>query len=176
MKKIIALSSLCVSLCIVSCNKKDNTTAENKSTITDSVSTTPKDYQINSKTTCYLEVDKNTKYIDSTMISINENEGKITGKIFNKHRGADKKENSIITGSLSGIKTGDTLKVIHTLTSNGENTKNQGFYLQRNGYLYPASGTLVKKNGVDMLDTKTIKFGTRGYKTVDCKIVSKYLK
>lgn len=179
MKKIIAVSLLSLFLCMVSCNKKNNTTTENKPIIIDSIptfSTTPKDYQINSKTTCYLQIHIDKSYKDSTMISINENAGKITGKIFNRYFGSDKKGNSIIMGSLSGIKIGDTLKVIQTFTSNGENSKNQGFYLQKNGYLYPASGTLVNKNGIDMLDKKTIKFELQGYKMIDCKMASKNLK
>lgn len=184
MKKIIAVSLLSLFLCMVSCNKKNNTTTENKPIIIDSIptfSTTPKDYQINSKTTCYLQIHIDKSYKDSTMISINENGGKITGKIFNRYFGSDIKEsdqkgNNIIVANLSGIKVGDTLKVIQTLISNDESSKNQGFYLQKNGYLYPASGTLVNKNGIDMLDKKTIKFELQGYKMIDCKMASKNLK
>ncbi|MCS3528895.1 hypothetical protein [Chryseobacterium sp. JUb7] len=162
-RKIILLSTF--SLLLMNCSKKEATTITDSSKDSTSLPAENKqDASTSSK--CYLSAMGK----DSMFISITDKQGVITGKMYDKFF---EKDNS--KGTLSGTKSGDTLKLVYTFAAEGtQDNKLEINFLEKNNSLWEGYGE-KDKTGTKYANPKNIKYEGE-YKTADCKLVEKALK
>jgi len=165
MKKLILLSS--VSFFLMNCNKKTETITPK--TDVDTVATTESVVDtLGPKSFCYLGVVGK----DSVFATIDDNLGTITGKLSYKN---SEKDSSI--GTLSGIKSGDTLKLTYEFAAEGKSgNTNDIYFLQKKDAIIEGVGERDSQTGTKFVNENKIKYEGTGYKLVDCKLVSKALK
>lgn len=165
MKKLILLSS--VSFFLMNCNKKTETITQK--TDADTLATTePVVDTLGPKSFCYLGVIGK----DSVFATIDDNLGTITGKLSYKN---SEKDSS--TGTLSGIKSGDTLKLTYEFAAEGKSgNTNDIYFLQKKDAIIEGVGERDSQTGTKFVHENKIKYEGTGYKLVDCKVVSKVLK
>lgn len=165
MKKLILLSSLSVFL--MNCNKKaEAPVAEIKPDST--AITEPVVDTLGAKSFCYMGVTGK----DTVFVSIDDNLGTITGKMATKNSEKDSNE-----GTLSGMKSGDTLRLTYEFTSEGTKSTNDIYFLQKNNSLIEGIGERDAQTGTKYANENKIKYeGGRNLKTADCKVVAEALK
>jgi len=167
MKKYFILGSLLFFL--VNCNKKTETTAPG--TDTDSLvdTTTIAADTLNPKSFCYLGISGK----DSVFVSIDDNLGTITGKMRYKNNEKDSSH-----GALSGLKSGDTLKLTYEFESEGTKSKRDIFFIQKSGALLEGIGNQKDENGQMMYaDENKITYNDdEKLESADCVLVLKALK
>lgn len=165
MKKLILLGSLSVFL--INCNKK--TEAPTPKVETDSVAKTETVIDtLGSKSYCYMEVTGK----DTVYVSIDDNLGTVTGSMLRKF---NEKDNS--KGILSGIKSGDTLKLTYEFDAEGKKgNKNDIYFLQKKNALIEGFGERDPETGTKYANENKIKYEGKGYKLTDCNTVTKALK
>ncbi|KQT23312.1 hypothetical protein ASG22_13130 [Chryseobacterium sp. Leaf405] len=166
MKKLILLSSL--SLFLMNCNKKTETPTAKVDT--DSAETTEKVIDtLGAKSFCYMGVTGK----DTVFVTIDDNLGTITGKMATKNSEKDSNK-----GDLTGIKSGDTLKLTYEFAAEGTTgNKNDIYFLQTKDGLSEGIGERDKETGTKYADENKIKYtGGNNLKIADCKLVTKGLK
>lgn len=163
MKKTALLLGCIISL--ASCNKKPDivikqpkidTLAKSNQDIYD---TTP------ISTLCYEgEMDK-----DSIFLSYEDNLGTVTGKLRYKH--FQKDDNN---GDISGLMSGDTLKLNYSFVSEGMNSDREIWFLKKGTELVEAIGK-YDETGTTYQNPKNITFTGMILQPTDCKKIEKQL-
>lgn len=165
MKKLVLLSAFSVFL--LNCNKKTEVPAPKVET--DSVAVAePVIDTLGPKSFCYMQVVGK----DSLFVSIDDNLGTVTGKMYNKFFEKDQSK-----GTLSGIKSGDTLKLTYEFTAEGKKgNTNDIYFLQKKDALIEGTGERDAQTGTKYINENKIKYDGNSYKLADCKLVEKALK
>lgn len=165
MKKIILLSSL--SIFLMNCNKKAEVATPKVET--DSVAIVePVIDTLGAKSFCYMDVIGK----DTIFVSIDDNLGTITGKMYNKFFEKDQSK-----GDLSGIRSGDTLKLTYEFAAEGKpKNTNDIYFLQKKDAIIEGIGERDSQTGAKYANENKIKYDGKGYKLADCKLVEKALK
>ncbi len=167
MKKYILLGSL--SLFLINCNKKVETTAPaaNADSLTDTTATVVD--TLGAKSYCFMGATGK----DSVFVSIDDNLGTVTGKMAYKN---SEKDSS--TGELTGFRSGDTLKLTYEFASEGTTSKRDIFFLQKDGNLMEGIGNQKDENGQMKYadETKVAYKDGQKLETADCMMVAKALK
>jgi len=167
MKKYILLGSL--SLFLINCNKKVETTAPtaNADSLADTTATVVD--TLGAKSYCYFGVTGK----DSVFVSIDDNLGTVTGKMAYKNSEKDSSK-----GDLTGFKSGDTLKLTYEFASEGTTSKRDIFFLQKDGNLLEGIGNQKDDNGqMKYADEAKVAYKDgQKLETADCSLVSKALK
>lgn len=167
MKKILLIGSL--SVILLNCNKKQEVPAADKVSA-DTAATTEKVIDtLGAKSFCYMGVTGK----DTVFVSIDDNLGTITGKMATKNSEKDSNK-----GTLSGIKSGDTLKLTYEFASEGvSGNKNDIYFIQTKDGLMEGIGERDAETGTKYINEKKIKYvGGRNLKTADCNKVTKALQ
>lgn len=166
MKKLILLGS--VSVFLVNCNKKTETSAPKAETDTTAV-VEPVVDTLGPKSFCYIGITGK----DSVFASIDDNLGTITGKI--SYRNSEKDSSK---GDLTGFKSGDTLKLTYEFQSEGTKSKRDIFFIQKDNILTEGIGDHKEEDGQSKYaDEKKISYKDgQKLETADCKMVAKALK
>ncbi|KQR94622.1 hypothetical protein ASG01_01705 [Chryseobacterium sp. Leaf180] len=153
---------------LISCNKQEKKVLvpENKDT-TSVKDMSPQDLEI--KSMCYVG---NTGK-DSVFVSLDDNLGTVTGKIFYKNNEKDSSKGDVV-----GFKSGDTLKLTYEFKSEGTTSKRDIFFLQKDDKLIEGIGNVKEENGQTMYaDEKKIVYKDGGtLEKADCLIVMRALK
>ncbi|ALR30387.1 hypothetical protein ATE47_07555 [Chryseobacterium sp. IHB B 17019] len=167
MKKLILLSSLSVFL--LNCNKKTEAPVAETSTPDTTVATTTTADTLGTKSLCYMGVTGK----DTVFVTIDDNLGTITGKMATKNSAKDSNK-----GDLSGIKSGDTLKLTYEFAAEGKTgNKNDIYFLQTKDGLTEGIGERDAETGTKYANDSKIKYqGGRNLKAADCNVVTKALK
>lgn len=167
MKKYFLISAF--SVLAMNCNKKTESvkpvaTTDSLESPVEAVSDT-----LNSKTFCYLGVTGK----DSVFVSLNDNLGTISGKMAYKNSEKDSSK-----GELSGLKSGDTLKLTYEFASEGTTSKRDIFFIQKGNTLMEGIGNQKDENGaMRYADEKKISYKDgQKLESTDCKTVSKALR
>ncbi|WP_336961712.1 hypothetical protein [Chryseobacterium contaminans] len=166
MKKLILLGA--VSAFLINCNKKTEAPAPKTNTDTIAVEEPVVD-TLGPKSFCYIGVVGK----DSVFASIDDNLGTITGKLTYKNSEKDSSK-----GDVAGFKSGDTLKLTYEFTSEGQKSKRDIYFLQKDNALTEGIGDHKEEDGQSKYaDEKkiTYKDGPK-LNAADCKIVSKAVK
>ncbi|SIQ31178.1 hypothetical protein SAMN05880574_1104 [Chryseobacterium sp. RU37D] len=165
MKKIILLASL--SIFLQNCNKK--TEVPTPVSTSDKAATSSVADTLGAKSFCYIGVMRK----DTIYITIDDNLGTITGKMAIKNNEKDSNK-----GDLTGIKSGDTLKLTYDFVAEGTTgNKNDIYFLQTKEGLIEGIGERDAATGTKYANEAKIKYqGGRNLKTADCNIVAKALK
>lgn len=167
MKKYFFLGSL--SFLIISCSKKveENKNVVNSDSLTETNSTVID--TLGSKSFCYLGVTGK----DSVFVSIDDNLGTVTGRMRYKNSEKDSSK-----GDLTGLKSGDTLKLTYEFASEGTKSKRDIFFIQKDGTLLEGIGNQKDENGqMKYSDEKKIVYKDgQKFEAVDCALVSKALQ
>lgn len=165
MKKLILLSSL--SFFLMNCNKKKETQVQKAETDSAAMPETVVD-TLGPKSFCYMEVTGK----DTVFVTIDDNLGTVTGKMYNKFF---EKDNS--KGTLSGIKSGDTLKLTYEFAAEGKTgNTNDIYFLQKKDAIIEGIGERDSQTGTKYANENKIKYEGKGYQLADCKLVEKALK
>ena len=167
MKKLLLLSSL--SVVLFNCNKKPEAPAANEVSADTAATTEKVTDTLGAKSFCYMGVTGK----DTVFVSIDDNLGTITGKMATKNSEKDSNK-----GTLSGIKSGDTLKLTYEFASEGMTSKRDIFFIQKENILIEGIGNQKDENGImRYADEKKIDYkGGQNLKSADCKMVAKALK
>lgn len=167
MKKYIAISAF--SVLLMNCNKK--TEPVQPVATTDSIETPaePVVDTLGAKTFCYVGVTGK----DSVFVSLDDNLGTLSGKMAYKNSEKDSSK-----GELSGLKSGDTLKLTYEFASEGTTSKRDIFFIQKENTLTEGIGNQKDENGaMRYADEKKISYKDgQKLESADCKTVSKALK
>lgn len=165
MKKLVLLSAF--SAFLLNCNKK--TEVPVPKTETDSLAIVePVIDTLGPKSFCYMEVVGK----DTTFVSIDDNLGTVTGKMYRKFFEKDQSK-----GTLSGIKSGDTLKLTYEFAAEGKKgNTNDIYFLQKKNAIIEGVGERDAETGTKYANENKIKYEGKGYKIADCKLVEKALK
>ena len=127
MKNLLLISVVAISL--FSC-KKNSEQLSGKNSTADS-------QQLEINKTCYLSVIGQ----DSVRLSINDSSGNITGDLDFRSQETDGS-----TGTFTGTKSGDTLKLKSRTVAEGLVSYNDIFLLQKDGKLYEGVSEIAKIN------------------------------
>lgn len=167
MKKLLLLSSL--SVVLFNCNKKPEAPAANEVSADTAATTEKITDTLGAKSFCYMGVTGK----DTVFVSIDDNLGTITGKMATKNNEKDSNK-----GTLSGIKSGDTLKLTYEFASEGvSGNKNDIYFIQTKDGLMEGIGERDAETGTKYANEKKIKYeGGRNLKTADCSTVTKALQ
>lgn len=157
MKKMILLGSL--SVFMMNCNKK---------TEANSITTTKAKDTLGVKSFCYMGITGK----DTVYVSIDDNSGAISGKMLSKNSRKDGSK-----GEISGVRSGDTLKLMYTFSAEGRESKNDLYFLQTKDALLEGIGNRDIETGTKYANDKKIKYGGgRNLKIADCNTIVKTLK
>ena len=167
MKKLILVSSLSVFL--LNCKKTTEAPVAETTTPDTTVATTAPVDTLGTKSLCYMGVTGK----DTVFVTIDDNLGTITGKMATKNSEKDSNK-----GDLSGIKSGDTLKLTYEFAAEGKTgNKNDVYFLQTKDGLTEGIGERDAETGTKYANENKIKYqGGRNLKVADCKVVTKALK
>ena len=157
-----------IGLSLLSCEKKEKNVSEKETADTAAAKEIPAaDLEI--KSMCYAG---NTGK-DSVFVSLDDNLGTVTGKMFYKNYEKDKSKGDVV-----GFKSGDTLKLTYEFQSEGTTSKRDIFFLQKDDQLIEGIGNQKEENGQMMYaDEKKIEYkGGNTLKKADCKMVMRALK
>lgn len=167
MKKILLIGSL--SVILLNCNKKPEAPAADKVSADTAATTEKITDTLGAKSFCYMGVAGK----DTVFVSIDDNLGTITGKMATKNSEKDSNK-----GTLSGIKSGDTLKLTYEFASEGvSGNKNDIYFIQTKDGLMEGIGERDAETGTKYASEKKIKYeGGRNLKTADCNTVAKALE
>ncbi|WP_027385424.1 hypothetical protein [Chryseobacterium gregarium] len=167
MKKVILLSSVAVLL--LNCNKKAEAPVPEAASA-DTTATTEKDIDtLGAKSSCYMDVTGK----DTVFASIDDNLGTLTGKLRYKNY---EKDNS--KGTVTGFKSGDTLKLTYEFQSEGTTSKRDIYFLNKNNRLTEGIGEHKNDNGqMKYANESKISYKEgQQLKPADCALVTKALK
>lgn len=166
MKKLILLGA--VSAFLINCNKKTEAPAPKAETDTVAIAEPVVD-TLGPKSFCYIGVTGK----DSVFASIDDNLGTITGKLSYKNSEKDSSK-----GDVTGFKSGDTLKLTYEFASEGQKSKRDIYFIQKDNTLTEGIGDHKEEDGQSKYaDEKKISYKDGQKLTAaDCKIVSKALK
>lgn len=166
MKKLILLSSLSVFL--LNCNKKTEAPAH-KTEVDTATSAEKVTDTLGTKSMCYIGIIGK----DTVFVTIDDNLGTITGKMATKNNEKDSNK-----GTLSGFKSGDTLKLTYEFAAEGTTgNKNDIYFVQTKDGLSEGIGEKDPETGTKYANEKKIKYtGGRNLKIADCKTVTKALE
>ena len=168
MKKYCVVSIAFISL--LSCEKKISEKISTQNSVSDSVAVPENTEPIESSTlqSCYLGISGK----DSTMISLDDNLGTITGKMrYNNFE----KDSSF--GDIIGIKNGDTLKLNYTFQSEGLVSEREIYFLKKKDQLLEGIGDHKSDGNKDLYaNPSKLKYETTTLKQVDCKDFEKNFK
>ncbi len=145
----------------VSCTKKtqniESKVDDSSGVFIDEVNMT--DSTLASTSTCYLEVIGK----DSLFAQIEDNLGTISGKLRYKNF---EKDSSF--GDLTGIQSGDTLKVEYVFQAEGTQSTREIWFLKEDGKLIEGIGE-YDESGINYKDPKQVKFeGGHSLTEVNC--------
>lgn len=168
MKNFILAVTIMLSL--ASCEKKVDQNIDIQSSKTDSTLIPEITTPIESSTLQSCFVGFTGK--DSIFVSLDDNLGTITGKMYFKN---NEKDSSI--GDLMGTKSGDTLKLYYTFSSEGSNSEREIYFLKKDGNLIEGIGEHAVENSKDSYTTPTkLKYTTPPLKQADCEDFDKNFK
>lgn len=167
MKKVILLSSFAVLL--LNCNKKaeapvpEPASADTAAIAEKSVDT------LGAKSSCYMGVTGK----DTVFASIDDNLGTITGKMRYKN---NQKDSSM--GTVTGFKSGDTLKLTYEFQSEGTTSRRDIYFIQKDNRLTEGTGEQKEDNGqMKYASESKISYKTgQQLKPADCSLITKALK
>lgn len=107
---------------------------------------------------------------DSAFISIDDNLGTVSGRLYYKFKLKDK-----TFGELVGTSAGDTIKTDYMSESEGKFSTREIWFLKKDGKLHEATGK-YDASGEKYADVKHLSFGESfNYKAADCKTVENAL-
>lgn len=160
---VLILGSL---LAIISCeNKKTETvTAPKQDSLAASTEISSDIVPID--THCFL----GTIEKDSVLLSYEDNLGTITGKLKYKNHEKDSSK-----GDISGLMSGDTLKVSYTFASEGATSDREIWFLKKGKTIIEAVGK-YDDSGLKYANTKNITFTGTELNSVGCENISRELK
>ncbi|WP_027379315.1 hypothetical protein [Chryseobacterium daeguense] len=167
MKKLILLSTLSVFL--MNCNKKTEAAATEAAPADTTAATETVVDTLKPKSFCYMGVTGK----DTVFVTLDDNLGTITGKMVTKNSEKDSNK-----GDLSGMKSGDTLKLTYTFEAEGKSgNKNDIYFLQTKDGLSEGIGERDAETGTKYASGKKIEYkGGRNLKVADCNTVAKAFK
>lgn len=168
MKKTILLSTVTALMLMMNCNKKPEPAAPDQLVTDTAVAPEKSADTLGAKSFCYMGVTGK----DTVFVSIDDNLGTITGKMATKNHEKDSNK-----GTLSGFKSGDTLKLTYEFASEGvSGNKNDLYFLQTKDGLSEGIGER-DASGTKYASEKKITYtGGRMLKPADCTLVTKSLK
>ena len=161
MKKYLVLSIAVITLS--SCEKKISEKISTQNSAPDSIAVPENSEPIESSTlqSCYLGISGK----DSTMISLDDNLGTITGKM--RYNNFEKDSSS---GDIIGIQNGDTLKLNYTFQSEGSLSEREIYFLKKKDQLLEGIGDHKTDGNKDLYaNPSKLKYGSSSMKQVDCK-------
>ncbi|UHO40130.1 hypothetical protein H5J24_09075 [Chryseobacterium capnotolerans] len=166
MKKLILLGA--VSAFLINCNKKADAPAPKADADTIAVEEPVVD-TLGPKSFCYVGVVGK----DSVFASIDDNLGTITGKLSYKNSEKDSSK-----GDVTGFKSGDTLKLTYEFTSEGQKSKRDIYFLQKDNTLTEGIGDHKEEGGQSKYASENKISYKEGPKltAADCKVVNKAVK
>lgn len=167
MKKVILLSSFAVLL--LNCNKKAEAPVPETAPV-DTAATTEKNRDtLGAKSSCFMGVTGK----DTVFASIDDNLGAVTGKIRYKN---NEKDSSL--GTVTGFKSGDTLKLTYEFQSEGTTSRRDIYFIQKDNMLTEGTGEQKEDNGqMKYANESKISYKTgQQLKPADCVLVTKALK
>lgn len=159
----------CLILSVVSCSKQNEKLVIDSSKDSTSIISDEKNYTDSTLVTtsqCYIAGQSG----DTVFVSIDDNLGTVSGRMFYKYRMKDR-----TIGDLVGTSSGDTIKTDYMFESEGRTSTREIWFLKQDGKLLEATGK-YDASGEKYADTKNLKFGDSFiYKTADCATVEKAL-
>lgn len=161
MKK--TLFALAAAVAVFSCEKKQDNAV--KTTETATVEDARIEDESLGKKSCFLKVVGS----DSIFVTLDDNLGTVTGKMFYKNF---QKDSSF--GDLVGTSNGDTIKVDYAFQSEGTLSSVEKWFLKKGDKLIEATGKF-DPSGAKYADYKKLSFDGIAFENADCALVEKKL-